>query len=99
MRALGKPVLGYTNIAADVAARARDWRRRHFALDARERPLDGDRADMTVEDFGLAENLMIAAAIADCGFTVVRRTVAPGTEMTDLGGFAECLAQLRASLG
>ena len=56
--------------------------------------LDCDRPDLEVEDFGLAENLMIEVAIRECGCRVVRREVAPGTELTDLAAFKECLADI-----
>ncbi|MGE3915753.1 MAG: nucleoside 2-deoxyribosyltransferase, partial [Hyphomicrobiaceae bacterium] len=57
MRALGRPVLGYTNVPGD-------YRRRAEAFRARGIPsADADRTDVEIEDFGLAENLMIAVAI------------------------------------
>jgi hypothetical protein len=51
-----------------------------------------------VEDFGFAENLMIEIAVMESGLTVVRRTVPPGAEMTDLAGFEACLQQAQAAL-
>jgi hypothetical protein len=56
--------------------------------------MDGDRADLEIEDFGLAENLMIEVAIAASGCRVVRRAVAAGAELTDLAAFVECLADI-----
>jgi len=56
--------------------------------------MDGDRADLEIEDFGLAENLMIEVAIMSSGCRVVRRAVAPGAELTDLAAFAQCLADI-----
>ena len=92
MRALGKPVLGYTNTPLDYRARADLYRQnpRHWP--------DADRAEIAVEDFGLSENLMIEIAIAESGYEVVRRAVAPGQEMTDLAGFEACLAMLKAGV-
>lgn len=89
MRALGRPVLGYTNAPDDYAVRARQYRARGYAPD------DCDRADIEVEDFNLAENLMIAVAIADSGSRVIRTRVAPGNAMTDLAGFVACLEEAR----
>ena len=40
--------------------------------------MDSDRADLEIEDFGLAENLMIEVAIVASGCRVVRRAVAAG---------------------
>jgi nucleoside 2-deoxyribosyltransferase len=92
MQALGRPLAGYTNVIADYAARARAFRARGPAA------MDADRADLEIEDFGLAENLMIEAAILSSGGRVVRRQVAPGTELTDIAAFAQCLADMAQRL-
>lgn len=92
MRALGRPVLGYMNTALD-------HRRRAEMVRALPRlPFDCDRADVEVEDFGLAENLMIDIAISASGSRLIRKSVPPGTEMTDLDGFESCLAEARRLL-
>src|SRR5947207_7566021 len=88
MQALGRPLAGYTNVTHNYAERARAFRARGPA------PMDGDRADLEIEDFGLAENLMIEVAIVSSGGRVVRRQAAPGAELTDLTAFAECLADV-----
>ena len=93
MRALGRPVLGYTNTVLEYRARAELYR-------ASPRPWpDADRPDIAVEDFDLTENLMIEIAIQESGYHVVRRAVPPGQDMTDLGGFSACLALIAAGLG
>lgn len=92
MRAQGKPVFGYSNVAADLKARSLAWRQAAPAL------VDADRPDVVIEDFGLAENLMIAVAVRQSGGTVVSRRVARGAEMTDLEGFKACLAEARTVL-
>ncbi len=89
MRALGRPVLGYTNVTPDLKARAEAWRRRGIPAG------DTDRADVEIEDFGLAENLMMEIAIQETGGVVVRGAVAAGEEMTAMGGFQKCLEQAR----
>jgi len=91
-RALGQPVFGYTNVVADYLARAE----RHRA--AAGRALAADRKGSQIEDFGLAENLMIAMATGTDGCDLVRTRVARGQEFTDLAGFARCLAQAKAML-
>src|SRR5262245_44753378 len=88
MQALGRPRAGYSNVAAGYAERARAFRARGPAM------LDSDRADLEIEDFGLAENLMIEVAILSSGGRVVRRQVIPGSELTDTAAFAQCLADL-----
>jgi nucleoside 2-deoxyribosyltransferase len=92
MRALGRALGGYTNVGPAYAERARAYRVRGPA------PWDGDRPPLEIEDFGLAENLMIEMAILSSGGRVVRREVAPGAELTDLAGFAQALGELAAML-
>ena len=89
MRALGRPVLGYTNTAADYKPRAAATRARGIPAG------DCDGPGVEIEDFDLAENLMIEIAIRGSGGTVVRSSVAAGTEMTDLDGFRRCLDEAR----
>ncbi len=93
MRALGRPVLGYSNIAGDYKTRADTYRALRIGLP------DADALDVEVEDFGLAENLMIAAAITQSGGSLVARAVPEGQEMRDLTGFEACLLQVQRVLG
>jgi nucleoside 2-deoxyribosyltransferase len=93
MRALGRPVLGYTNVAADYRARAEVYRSAPPPLP------DFDYPQADIEDFGCAENLMIEVAIVESGGTVVRTAVPPGKEMRDLAGFEACLAQAAKAFG
>lgn len=93
MAALGRPVLGYTNVAADYGARARTFRTHPWPGPQADRP------DIAIEDFDLAENLMIEMAIREPGGTVVVCAVAPGREMEDLSGFEACLQQAARLLG
>jgi nucleoside 2-deoxyribosyltransferase len=86
MRALGRPVFGYTNARMDFAARARAFRERGSA------PEDCDRVDIQIEDFDLAENLMITEAITASGGSIVRHS----GDMADLTGFVQCLMQVKA---
>ena len=92
MRALGKPTLGYTNAGGDYASRARAYRL------LPELAFDCDRADAEVEDFGLAENLMIAVAVHETGMDVVVKEIAGAGRMADLTGFRDCLVMLRQHL-
>jgi nucleoside 2-deoxyribosyltransferase len=93
MRALGRPVLGYTNVAADYRARSEQYRRAAPGLP------DADAPDVEIEDFDGTENLMIEAAIVASGGIVVRRSVAAGQEMRDLAGFEACLVQAAQIIG
>ncbi len=92
MRALGRPVLGYTNTPLHLRERSAMGRSR---IDL---PFDSDAAGVEIEDFGLAENLMIEIAITESCGTLVRTAVTRGTEMTNLAGFEACLAQAKAIL-
>jgi nucleoside 2-deoxyribosyltransferase len=87
MRALRRPVLGYTNVTAHYRARCEAWRRAAPALP------DADCPEAEIEDFDGAENLMIETAILASGGTVVRTAVPAGQEMRDLTGFRACLVQ------
>ena len=92
MQALGRPMAGYTNVTADYTMRARAFQARGPLT------MDSDRPDLEIEDFGLAENLMIEVAIAASGGRVVRREVPKGAELTDLAAFAQCLADIATVL-
>ncbi len=92
MRALGRPVLGYTNTDLDYVPRA-------SAVRAHPRmAFDADAADVAVEDFDLAENLMIEIAIEASGSRLVRHRAAGEALMTDLTAFRHCLADARRLL-
>ncbi|WP_233256257.1 nucleoside 2-deoxyribosyltransferase [Falsiroseomonas bella] len=94
MRALGKKVLGYSNVAADFVPRTLG-----FLGDAARRDAAGrwrDAAEMAVEDFGLADNLMIDGGIGEAGGVLVRREVPQAERWTDLVGFETCVRMLAA---
>ncbi len=91
MRALGRPVLGYSNAAADFATRSRHYRT------SERLAFDSDRPEIAVEDFGLAENLMIAVAVSESGAApIVPRGAATGdVTIATLDGFVAALAAAR----
>lgn len=89
MRALGRPVLGYTNVAGD-------YRRRAEAFRARGIPAgDCDCPEFEIEDFGMAENLMIAVAILESGCSIVEGSAPAGRELADLAAFERSLEEAR----
>jgi nucleoside 2-deoxyribosyltransferase len=89
IRALGRPVLGYSNTLADYAARARSSAERTAGI------WDAESTIAEIEDFGLAENLMIAVAILDAGGEFVTQAVPADRMLSDLDGFRRCLALAR----
>lgn len=90
MQALGKPVLGYSNTAADYASRVL------LAAEVSSVTWDTESNAADIEDFGLAENLMIAVAILDAGGQFVTETVPAERMLSDLSGFRRCLDIARA---
>lgn len=93
MRALGRPVFGYSNVAGDYAARVRS-----VPAEARA-AWDVETRGADIENFGLAENLMIAIAVLDTAGRFVVRDVAPDRVLSDLAAFSDCLALARRVLG
>lgn len=89
MRALARPVFGYTNTPLDYVPRARAVRA-HPRL-----PFDADAPAVAIEDFDLSENLMIEIAIEASGSRLVRHLAPAGQEMTDLTAFRICLLAAR----
>lgn len=89
MQALGKPVLGYSNTPTDYATRVREAARMaHVVWDHESNAAD-------IEDFGLAENLMIAVAILDAGGEFITQEVAADRMLSDLTAFRRCLVLAR----
>ncbi len=89
MRALGRPVAGYSNAAPEFLERTRG-----FLGDAVRSRADGgfeDAEAMGLEDFGLGDNLMIDGGIAAAGGVFERCDVA-GDRWRDLAGFERCCA-------
>jgi nucleoside 2-deoxyribosyltransferase len=89
MRALGRPVFGWSNSAARFADRTR-------AFLGGEGERDGE--GLSVEDFpDMRDNLMIDGAILASGGVFVARDAA--ARWADLGAFEACVAQAAAILG
>lgn len=93
MRGLGRPVMGYSNAAAEFLVRTRDF----LGAAARPRPDGGweDTEAMGLEDFGLADNLMIDGGIEAAGGAFERHEAA-GDRWRDLTAFERCVRRLAA---
>ncbi|MEO0730771.1 MAG: nucleoside 2-deoxyribosyltransferase [Pseudomonadota bacterium] len=96
MRALGRPIEGYSSTADDYAMRARAWRSAPVPRGAGEY----DRPELDIEDFGLAENLMIAIGISDDGGRVSypRPGAKGGTVVPDQSAFEAAVDRLASRL-
>ena len=87
MRALGRPVFGWSNIATGFAARTRAFAQSDGATDA---------SGLLIEDFGLADNLMIEGGIVASGGVFVAG--APAAIWQDLTAFEQCVKEVRKGL-
>lgn len=91
MRALGRPVHGWSNDAAPFIARTRAAIGHASHADGTFRDAEG----LLLEDFGdLADNLMIDGAIHAAGGVLVRHPVAPALRWVDLAAFEACVARV-----
>ena len=92
MRALGRPVLAYTNTRRDFAGRTLA----HLTPHVRRRDSQTweDEEGMAIEAFGLADNLMLDGGVLESGFTVEREAVADIHRWRDLTAFTRCVQAL-----
>ena len=93
MRAQGKPVLGYSNVAAPYAERVRllhPGRLRPRPTGSLEDP-DG----LEVESFDLLDNLMMHGAILSCGAEMQAEDAPVDQRYTALHAFERCLSIAR----
>jgi nucleoside 2-deoxyribosyltransferase len=92
---LGKRIYGYSNVADDYLARCRKLG--GVSLDPARRGWR-DAADMTVENFGNADNLMIDNSLTLHGSEIVRHAAPPERIFQDLTGFEICLRRAADAL-
>jgi len=85
----GRPVFGYSNVALPFAARSRRQ------MEAIPDPLAG----LSVEDFGLADNLMIVGALLERGHSLMVPLDGRDREFNTLDVFERCVAMAAAILG
>ena len=97
MAARQKPVFAYTNAPADY----RDRVAAQVGVDLVPRASDGRPADpdgLSVEDFGLADNLMLEAAVRAHCAGVIRAESAPADPYRDLVAFEACVKDVVKTL-
>lgn len=95
MRALGRKVLGYSNVAAGLLPRTLGFAGATAWQDADGRWRDAE--GMAMEAFGLADNLMIDGGIHEAGGLLVRRDAPDDQRWTDLAAFEACVKALAAA--
>lgn len=95
MRALGRPVFGYATTAERFAERTLDWIGAAAVRDGAGNWRDA--AEMSVEDFGLFDNLMLDGAISASGGLLVV-TELPEARWSDLTLFETCVRAAAALL-
>ena len=96
MRALGRPVFGWSNAGDSFLARTRSACTTSLQPDGTWRDAEG----MLLEAFdGLADNLMIDGAIIASGGTLVTRTIPAAARWTDLAAFEACVVAVARSVG
>jgi nucleoside 2-deoxyribosyltransferase len=96
MRALGRPVFGWSTGHADFSARTRA-----FLGDAARAAEDGvwrDHEGLALESFGCLDNLMIDGAVAASGGVLEVTELAGGERWTDLAAFERCVARAASVL-
>jgi nucleoside 2-deoxyribosyltransferase len=94
MRALGRPVLGYSNAAGNFTMRS--LAQMQGAVHRRASGAWEDADGMEVEDFGLTDNLMLDGGIAAASGVLVVNPVEKAARWRDLAGFSRCVAYLAA---
>jgi nucleoside 2-deoxyribosyltransferase len=99
MRAQGKPVLGYTNVAGDIFARTAAFVGGRERLRLRDSGVHEDPDAMMIEGMGMVDNLMLDGGVITSGFEIEVTDVPHERRYVDLAGFERCLAQLKAKLG
>ncbi len=92
MRALGRPVFGWSNDGRDFAARTRS------AVGVAD-TAGCDPDGLTIEEFGLIDNLMIDCAIGASGGLLVRVALSGDDRWRDLTAFEACVEAAARGLG
>jgi nucleoside 2-deoxyribosyltransferase len=88
-RALGLPVFAYTNCGGTLLERTRELLGNDISQGSAGKC--EDRYQLSVEDFGCIDNLMIVGAVLGSGGEVVVNPVPAERRFLDLSGFEECL--------
>jgi len=93
MRALGRPVFGWSNTATLFTDRTVAFVAGNDQRITRDAQGMRDADGMQIEDFALGDNLMIDVAVLQSGGALTRETVPPDRQWSDLGAFDRCVAE------
>jgi nucleoside 2-deoxyribosyltransferase len=99
MRALGRPVFGYSTTAVPFTQRSRDFAAARGGAVAGAGGAWRDADGMLIEQFGLTDNLMLEAAIVGSGGRLIVEEIALEARWTDLSVFERCVEVAAATLG
>jgi nucleoside 2-deoxyribosyltransferase len=91
MCARGLPAYAFTNVAQDYFERVKDYYRGDLRQDGHEGAYRGPDG-LSVENYGLVDNLMLDGGIESRKGTIIRHAVRPDDLYTDLTAFEKCLA-------
>jgi nucleoside 2-deoxyribosyltransferase len=91
MRALGRPVFGWSTGHADFSARTRAFL--GAAASVADDGVWRDREGMALESFGCLDNLMIDGAVVASGGVLEVEELSGGERWTDLAAFERCVAR------
>lgn len=98
-RGLRLPIFAYTNTAGTLLEKSRDLL--HIQISQRASAPPGtfeDEHGMVIENFGLADNLMLEGGLHGSGSELIVSPAPPDRRFTDLSGFERCLQQAAAQL-
>lgn len=95
MRGRGMPVFGYSNHHLPLFERVRKFNPKPLKYRSGSDPTMAfeDAHKLGIEQFGLAENLMLVSAVNDSGAIIVMGRTKRRNRYTDLAAFEECVKQ------
>jgi nucleoside 2-deoxyribosyltransferase len=98
MRALGRPVFGFSTMAVPFTRRSRDFVAAQGGAVTGSDGVLRDMEGLLIEQFGLTDNLMLEAAVVGSGGVLIIEDIAPEARWTDLSVFERCVRAAAAIL-
>jgi len=95
MTGMGKPCFGYSNDSRDFLDRVTEFQ---TLLQGVATNPYAPESDMSIENFGNADNLMIDGALFEGGFQMVRQSRSGDETYRSLDGFEQCLKFIKQLL-